>query len=212
MASLPPRAALPSLPCPFRWWLDALRGLGLWFGLGLGDQGEEVVGVDVVDDQLGCRSGIGRCLVPGFLGRHGGCGSRTPPVVVNAAVHGDGLKRPEHNWQLRAEQVRLRREMPGPHAGPPQDGRMPVEALDAGQEAVGERRFAIAVSGEAVVGLKLAEPGPADPPVPGLQGRVMVVAHSRRIGLGVMRAEHGPPSCPLPFPALRGFRSDDALK
>jgi hypothetical protein len=90
--------ALPPLPCPFRCWLDALRGLGLWFGLGIDDQGEEVVCVDVVDGQLGCCGGIGRRLVPGFLGCQGGCGSRPPPAVVDAAVHGDGLKRPEYDW------------------------------------------------------------------------------------------------------------------
>ena len=31
-----------------------MAGFGLRFGLGLGDHGEEVVGVDVVGEQVGC--------------------------------------------------------------------------------------------------------------------------------------------------------------
>jgi len=74
--------------------------------------------------------------------------------------------------------------------GPARYRHVPVQALDLGQQAVGEGRFLVSVSGEAVVGGELATPHAADPPETRDQRGVPVKADLRGVRLRVIGADY----------------------
>ncbi len=82
---------------------------------------------------------------------------------------------------------------------------MPIEAFDPRKESVSVGVFGVSVAGEAVVRFQLAVPDTVQASKSGTQRSVVVVADALWVGLGDVRAKHGPAARSGPPADLAGL-------